>query len=541
MARTLSITMDAANLANATRAWKFYVYDIITASQAIGDVVVGNANDARQDFSDNVESITVTETGSNSLDGTLGGSSLQFTFLDPENVYDPVEGTTPRWLKAGNVIQLVEGFVGVSESDWITTFTGTIVGRAARTNSLRTDGSILTVSAEDRVASFVKYADTSSSFAQNTDYNSVLDTILTEKMGLSVLEYDIGVTGATATTGQISTQFVDEPMLVSVNRILFKFGFVPRFAGDGTLGVVQMTVDKGADRVYVDDDLFVDISRPANPLSAINRVTVIGLAADMTRIDQAAGRVADAGITQGFFSGNASIRVPFSDDESIFVDNPKLRIIKSIRGGIVPFGAEETLEVTAVDTQDGATGATSGVIKVDGAFYAPLVTSLFAGRLAASFIPDAWGGVGGGPTTPIGRLIEGVISVNIALIQAQIGTGQYEIEGEPYEYVFEELRGVAEISGIATVDRREALIENHLLDDQAEVNAVALRELRLVRKRSNEMSVSMKHDLVLEADDKFTRSNGRSYIITSISRTVKRGGEALARIACFETTFGASP
>ncbi len=550
MPRNLSNALDAVVLGDVqVREWQFWIYDIVstksdTTPTTINDVVRGAASTLRRDFADNILSVSITERGSDTLTGALGGASITFELADPDLIYDPVDGTTKRWLKPGNVVQLVEGYTGVPEAEWQTTFTGTIVGRAGRTNMLRNTGGVLSLSAEDRLAAFVKYTSTSPTFVQGVTYNFMMQEILTLKMGLDPTEYDLAGVGLATFTSQLTTQFVDESPIVSVSRILFTQGFVLRFKGDGTLGVVQLTVDKGSSRTYVDDDFFEDLSRPQDPQVSPNKVEVKGLAADMTRVFQTPGAVAFAGITQGFFSGDSSIKVKFSDDGTIFVDNPKLRILQSITGSLIPFGSEETLTVVVEDTdasEPSLAGSTQARIEVDGAFYAPLVVTLHAGRIAASFIPDGWAGIGGGSTIPIGRLVEGVIAISIALIQATIGTGDYEIIGRPYEYTFLELRGIAEVKDVRTVDVRPETIENHLLDSQVLVDAVALRELRLVRKRANEMQITMRHDLRLEPDDKFSRGANRSYIIASIQRTIQRGQASTASVTAFETTAGINP
>ena len=362
-------------------------------------------------------------------------------------------------------------------------------------------------------------------------------------LGLTTAEFDFGTTGSKL-TAHSNVQFVDESPIISIMKILFVDGFVPRFDGEGKLKPVILTTTKSATRSFADGDTIMSIARPFNPLKTTNSVTIKGIDADMTRIFQATNVVATAGITLGFFGGDAAIRVVFSDDGTIFVNNPRLRIRESVTGGLVQFGKEEELTFDVVDTDPGDSsiqGASEGTIEVEGGFYAPLVVNLFAGRIAAGFIPDSWAGVGSGSTIPIGRLVEAVISVNISIIEASIGRGDYEIIGESYEYVFKELIRRATIANLVVGDAMLEEKQNHLLTSQAEVDSVALRELKLVRKRGNARTFEMRHDLKLEADDLFRTDDNSAFIIASISRTLKRGDPRTASVQAFETTPGVSP
>lgn len=550
MSRVLTNAMDTEVLRDIrARAWRFYIFDVVSTKadsipKTINDVVLGTAITIRTEFTNQIESVSFTERGSNTADGTLGSVSIRFEFADETGIFDPVDGTQKKFLQPGNVVQVIEGFTGVDEADWVKTFTGKIIGRAGRTNIKRDKSGTLSVSAEDRMATALKNTATSVAFIQSTSYEFMMNSIITNKMGLQIGEFDLQNVGAAVFTSQATTQFVDESPVVSVSKILFTQGFVPRFGGDGKLGVTQMTIEKGSARTYVDDDIFEDIARPENLNSTINHVEVKGLNSLMTRIFQNSGRVATAGITQGFFAGDSSIRVQFSDDETIFVNNAKLRILKSMTGTLIPFGKEEELKIVVTDTDSlvpSLQGATSGRIEVSGAFYAPLVIVLFAGRIASSFIPDGNVGFIGGSTIPIGRIVEGVIAIQTAIIMSTIGTGDYEILGEPYEYAFEELRGIAEVAFTLPIDRIMLEIVNHLLDAQALVDAAALRELKLIRKRANQVTFEMRHDLRIEADDKFVRDTSRSYIVSQIDRTISRGRPDFATVQTFETTTGINP
>jgi len=527
------------------RAWKLYIYDFnSTKGNAVPDtlsrLVQGAELDAivgPLDLTDNVLQVQVTERSSDFVQGNIQGSSITFNVADKGQVYDPVRGTESRWLKQGNGIVLKEGDASLDESTWATTFTGTIVGRAGASDRDRSNNVILQVAAEDRAATILKNEVTSAAFPQATDYQFMMRSILETELGFGPTEYDIPTTVGNQLTSQATTQFVDESALISLAKMGFVDGFMPRFNGAGVLVFYPNFSTKSADVIYSDFDFFDQFTRPFSPLEVINEVEIIGLESDMSKISQPAQVLASASVTLGFFGGDENIKVAWSDDRTQQADNPRLNVIQSVTGALIPFGAEDFSFST-----DNDGGSRFGEIDVEGAFYAPLVIAMYAGQIAASFIPDLWAGLGGGNTIPVGRLIEAVLLILTQTVQATIGRGQYEVVGAPYEYVFKEIRGVARVADLPFIDIRGASIENHLIDTQVEADAIALRELRTARKRGNLWNCVMRHDLRLEPGDKFRfEETDEEFIITEIQRTITRDDAMTATLQLYETTQGVNP
>ena len=535
---------------NRRRAYKLDVYDIVSTRgtatvdsiSKIVQILVGspsspvlNVLSGPTDFTDFVESIAITERGSDFAQGTLGGNSIEITIADRRDKWDPVEGSEPRWLRNGNVVVLREGDSAVSNTLWPITFTGTIVGRAGSSGQDRDGNARLTLFAEDRMLSFLKTTVTTRDILQGTAYSDIIRQILEDELLITSDEYFLGSAG-TAVTSQASTQMVDENPMSLIAKLGFRDGFVPRFRGNGVMEMVPNFTDVSPAVIYDDSDLLIKFERPFSPLETPNRVEVIGLDKTQSKIGQPRQSLANAGLTLGFFGGDSSIKVRFSDDETQQASNTKLKTNSSVTGSLIPFGSE-----TWVPTLDSDGGCRGGRIKVVGAFYAPLIVVGFAGRIAASFIPDGNVGFIGGSTIPIGRLIEGVVTIVNQTIMSTIGSGDYEILGEPFEWVFKELKGVAQIAEVATKDLRTIEIENHLLDTQTIVETVALRELKTARKRGNDFTVTMRHDMRLEPMDKFLRPDAREFIVNEITRTIGRGTSEVATLACYESTGSAIP
>lgn len=549
--RALSGPLALAQLNVERRpAYRFKLYDLRTAKIqntpfTISDVVLGNALPpiaGPLDITQFVEQATLTENASNSTEQSLNGCSLRISFLDRLNVYDPVTGSEPRWLRAGNVITLEESDENVP-GEWIKTFTGFLVGQAGSDPKDRSGGAALEIQCEDRMAAFLKTTVTTRVFPQQTLLVDIANAMASEDMGLSTGEWDFGSVGLTITE-HATTQIVDESPMVALAKLFFIDGFQPYFKGDGTLSARQIQVGQSAARVYESDDLIVGIARPFSNLDGANTVEVRGLDARQSRNVQEATVIATAGLTLGFFGGDASIKVSWSDDKSLYATGVNLNVISSVTGALIPFGAEdleiqiddEELDSFGVPTFQGSLG---GRINVVGAFYAPLVTVLFALRIVASAIPDNVPLTG--VTIPVGRLIEGAASIAISTILGTIGRGEYEVRGKPYEYVYKELRGRAQVAGVGTEDERVISFENHLLSTQTLVDSIAQRELLLSRKRGNVRKITMRHDLLLEPGDSFRLPNGRAYILQTITRTINREANQLVEIDAFEITSGVNP
>ena len=528
-------------------AYKVYIYDFVstrdlTVPDNISRLVQGATLDALTgpvDITDSVDAVVMTERSSDVAQGTIQGNSISLNIVDRGTVWDPVNGTDKRWLKAGNGVRIVEGDSSLDESKWVITFTGTIIGRAGAESTDRAGNVILQVAAEDRTSSLLKLKTTSQDFGQGTDYRFIMQSILEDEVGMAESEFELGNLGTQLTT-QSTTQIVDESPMLSEAKFAFIDGFVPRFNGEGVLVFSANFVSKGADVSYLNLNPFQGFSRPFSPLEDINEVVIVGLESTMDKIPQPTQVLATAGVTLGFFGGDASIPVQWSSDKTQQADNVRLDVLSSVTGALIPFGAES---FTLFSDDDG--GSRSGRIDVEGAFYAPLVTVLYAVSLAAQYIPDnvivAGIGASSGVTIPVGRLLETAAALAIALIQATIGRGDYAVLGEPYEYVFKEIRGTARVGQFAFVDIRGIEVENHLIDTQAEADAIALRELRLARKRGNLYNTVMVHDLRLEPLDKFSLPDNREFMILEIQRTLSRSENQISSMALFETTQGVNP
>ena len=501
------------------------------------------------DFTEQTDRIQVTEVAGDYASQGIASSTLQLTIADPRGFFDPVGNppTVPlpealgRWLRQGNVIVVREGDLASPDpAGWPITFTGAIQGQPGQDFNRTTQQSALTAKASSREVDFLRRKNTTRPFAQGVTLESVANAIAEEDMGLDVDEINWPTFGGQLTPFRV-LQFVQESALTSIAKIMFNEGFMPRFEGDGRLGLTTGSIAKAPTRTYGESEILIQVTRPILEFNGTNEVEILGLDSNLTKILQARQELARARITTGFFSRDINIPVRWSEDKTQQAQGIEFIVLNSVGASPIAFGSEAFAEFVQSDG-----GSVEGEIDVDGSLAAGagLFVLLVGALIGTIFIPDVAPPTGG-PVAPVGRSPQTFVLQAAQLILGQTGKGEYRIFGQPYEYVFKELRGVCRVSGIRSEDRQQISIENHLINTQADVDAIADRVLRRERKKQNLRAVQMLHDLRLEPDDVFeqgTGINARRYMIQSISRVLSReGGGGLATLNVFEVTAGVRP
>lgn len=540
MARTLTNALDLAQLDLERRpAFRVEVYDVRSGENTVGDIVrsltLGPLTGPR-DFSADVLQVEVDEQASDFDSTGVASSRIQLTVKDPNGLFNPRDGDESRWLRRDNVVRLYEGDARVNPDDWPVTFTGIIRGQPGYAFSRATRRAEVTVSCSDRSLQFLKYERTSNDFGKATGYQSMATDIATDEMGLDSDEIAFAGWGTTLNTGHNTTQFVEQSPLTMIAQIMFPEGFMPRFNGEGKLTQSSGAITKAASRIYADDRLFFEIAHNLDDQTAVNRVCVIGLAANMTKIGQPTQELKTVRITTGYFAQDEEITVYWSEDKTVIAENIIFDVLRSVNGGLSFLGGgEEFTEIPA----PGGQGTIGGTITVDTGFAPYIIIFLGIVYVVFAVIPDL---VVLAETVPVGRLIQAIALAAILLLMTKIGRGEYLLKGDPFEYVFAEIRACAQVSGVSIADRNALEIDNHLVQTQAVADAIAETVLLRKQAQANSRTVSMLHDLRLEPDDVFERADGKRYMIKSIRRTLRRGaGAIVAAVNCFEVTPGVTP
>lgn len=553
MARPLTFPLDTVMQRPKRRPHsRVLLYDTRSTSDTIGFIVRGLALDPLTgplDITDHLLAVDVDEQAGDFAasgvpatkitlliaDETPGGTPSRW---DPQFSADD-EDAPARFLRKGNTVRLFEGDLDVDPGDWPNTFTGKLVGQPGvdRGRAVGPRGrSVITMSAVSREAPFANLERSSDDFARGTTYLTMGDTVAREDMDLDADEIEFSAWGGD-TTG-IKMQFIEQSPLVTLAQLMFVDGFSPRFTGEGKLSQTFADIGKAPARVYLDSKTIRHIAKPFTDADAINHVEVLGIKGEKEKTTQPPQPLAEVEITTGYFTSDEEIFAYWTDDRTQLAEDIELKIHKSVNGGLSVLGGGETWDEVLAE---GSTLTIGAKLNLSTGFAPYLVVYLTVEYVAASFIPDEVTATVVGFTFPIGRVIEAILLAAILLIMSRIGRGQYTFWGRPVEYLYKRIEGHAEIDGLLTEELRELVIENDLVQTQAQADASALMVLYRQQARANPRSVLALHDVRLEPHDIFEIADGRRFLIEKISRTlIRNAAEVLARYSVFEVS-GVTP
>lgn len=552
MARPLTADLDAiqTSITGRRSAYKVEIFDVRSTVDTIGFIVrelTLQALTGPRDFTADVESVTFEEVASDYNDLGLAPTTIMLRVTDPNSQFDPFLNPAPldgRWLRRGNVVRITEGDDRVPENDWVVTFTGELQGQAGVSID-RNDpaGSrILTMAASDRMAGFLKFPSISDDFAIGVTYLFMINDIATTDMAMDSDEINlVGVAGQTAPW---PVQFVDEPPMVSIARLMQPDGFIPKFDGNGKLTQTQGLALSSPDRTYFNDDIFVSAVRPFNEISPANSVLVIGLDGVMSEVEQPQQPLAELTITTGFFTQDETVDVFWSDDHTLLAKSVSAKKIRSVNGGLTALGAGENF--TAIAAPAAAAGASIGFSVEFTTGFAPwLIIFLVVTYIVLSWIPDTvvvFGFIGSsGFTINVGASVAAIALGAALIIMTMIGRGVYSFQGIPFEFVFKEIKAIAEIAGTLAQNRIRIEVENHLITTQANADQIAADVLLLEQAKGAPRNFTMIHDLRLEPNDVFQTQDLKLFLIQKISRTIRRGVPTIATVEAFDSTQTVAP
>ena len=557
MARAISTALNLAQLSPLKRKkLRVEIFDLLAGDNTMTDVVVGGALNAQTtgpfDFTPLTQSVTVEEVGGDYAQNGIPSAVVTLLIKDPRNRFNPNNlqvnpNSDARFLRRNNAVRIFVGDARAPEEDWPAVFTGFISGNAGlrRTQAPLAGGPVaeLQIRAISREAQFLRYPSTSRVYARDTTFQFMVEDIAQNDMGLDILELALPIFGG-RTTQHTATQFVDEPPLVTIAKILFVDGFLPRFTGEGKLGAVGTSTQGSPARIYSakeEGHVINGIEHVFGEVNPFNSIRIVGLDGEMSKVRHPRQTLAEVRMTTGYFSTNEEEDIFWSDDRTRLAENIDLVVLKSVGLSLFgsSFGADE--DFTAIAAPGPGEGTIGATLEIETGFAPFIIGFLTATYVGLAFIPDSAPQAPAGvlPTISIGRLLQAIALAAILLVMTRIGRGTYRFEGDPFEYVFQELRARAEPDGIRSFERVELEIQNHLINDQATADAIAISVLRQQLARGNPRTINMHHDLVLEPNDILNTSDDRRFQLSQLSYTLTPGDEALLAIAqAFEVTDG---
>ncbi len=534
MSRLLTGPLDSIQLSlDRQTRWQILIYDTRSSvgPDTINDVVRELALEAitgPRDFTDDVVQFTSSAVASDFAQTGVAVPKLTLMIADPgDRTFDPVRNPAGlgRFLRRGNTIRIKIGDVRVPVADWPTVFTGRFVGQTG-VNINRTTGpggvAVIQVVALGREADFVNIPMTSDSYGPGQSMNQIATDVALTDMGLDASEVDFSNWGA-AQNAHLTLQFIELPPIVAIASLMMVDGVMPRFNGDGILVESLGLITQAPDRVYTGGRVIVNIDRPFSEDDPYNCVKVTGLASEQSEIVQAfQDLITSLHITVGFFSNDRAIPIPWSDDMTQLAKETVGVVLVSVNSGLSILGGDETFDTIPASIGPGTVG---GIVIVSTG-YAPYILIFFGlVYVTLAAIPDAVLAFGGGVTVSIGRIIQALALAIVLLLMSKIGKGTYAFRGKPFEYVYKELNGTAELPGLTTQTRKKLHVMNQSLQTQSDVNKVARNMLDRQQALGSLRTVQTLLDLKLEPDDVFTLPGSagvESYQIQSITYTGRR-------------------
>lgn len=353
-------------------------------------------------------------------------------------------------------------------------------------------------------------------FSAGTAYEAIA-TAIAETLNLTESEYSLGGIGLTVV--QQNVQLADLTAWEMLEALLLPAGLEPWVNRHGVLTHLSRDTTRPPTRVLnADEVLAITGSRAELP---VTRVRLRWLDPHMSRFEQQDQLLATATLTAGFFQLRQEQTLRWSVDGRQRASNTYLVVRQTCNSGLIPVAEERYIILDDY----------SGKIRLDTQVWVPtLATASLAGILAAAAIPDK---VVFLATIPIGRIIQAGLEVALLLIMMSIGTGVYEVWGQPYDYVHAVNTTEAYLCDTPLWLEELVDIENDLVTDEAHAQAITQRELRYRAQEADRYGVDIVDDFEIDRGDILQLPTGEKLYVTGYTRDLSRGASAVLSIEGF--------
>ena len=517
-----------------TGRWTQYKVEIWNPNRTtVNDVVLDKARSPAYDITSHVRGVSYNENilWENNDDAVATHISMEIA-RDQNASPIPIDETT---FLDSTPIRVWQGDKNVPQSEWIALFTGVLRGNPS-TVEFRRDGrraDTFNVTAVDRAERYLNTVITARSYEKGTDVGRAAVETAIERMYLDRREVQIG--HQDYAIGHESSQLVDIEVLKGIHQILFTTGKKPKFNGEGFLTAADTDLDKVPARRLGDKDLIIEIRRDPAGQSLYNAVRLLGLDDELTEILETSRRLAHGTITSGFFDAEVELEVFFSEDRGAETIGRRAKNTYG-RFDVTSIGAvfgQNASWVPNLET-DGYT-TFSGFVKFDTGAQLEFRVVLLAVWMIAKLEHSNWLQAENMREAAFyERLATGTMML-MMLTLLELGLVEWEVHGEPFENVYQQLSATATVHGILTEDIKELELRNDWLYDMDWMKTRAKELLRRELIKGWTYSISMIDDPILEVDD-VIEIDGRRYYITSIRKKLGRPGNAGMQITAWRLT-----
>ena len=351
---------------------------------------------------------------------------------------------------------------------------------------------------------------------------TALDTVIRDvATTLGVAAEDYAIDPITLTVAQSNLQLGDMTAWEMLESLLLPAGLTPYVDGLGRLKARDRTIAGRSPDMTLDDTRIVSVSgsRGRSPVSAVR---LKWLDPNLTEVAQAGRVLASANITAGYFQIRQRQAVYWSDDRSQRARSTYLVIKQSANSGLLRVCSEDY----EVDSHTG------GAIVLETAAWVPVLLASFLALKAAAALPDIAPPFGG-PTAPTGKIVHGGLELSVLLTMASIGTGSYEVWGEPYDYVHARNTTEAYDPNAPIWAEDIAEVTSDLILNPGHAQTVAARELIYAVRSAQSYTLTMIDDPRIEPGDLIGMPDGSKIYVTGYRRQLGRDSVATVDIEGF--------
>ncbi len=496
----------------------------------ISEVATGNLPEAPLDITEFVDTVQVQENVGQENANDPQPTVASFTFKRN------LPGAFKRgMIEDGVITQIFVGDCRVNRNDWIALFLGTFRGRPGDdpgTRATLSEG--LQAVAYGREERFMSMPDISvGPFPGPVDVGVMAYEIARGPMGLGQDEILFGAMGflSLAETNQI----VQLPPLQALYECMFPAGKKPKFDSMGRLTAVDVNLDKPAVRIFSDlSPLIQSVVAAPNDVEVNNQVIIRGLDHVMTKVVQDPQLLSTIPITTGFFDRSFDRDEFYSDDHSQRAQDTFLVTRKKIKWAKAKWEERDEFHGhLSIDTH-----YLANVREIIFGIYAACQVSIIAIDL---FFQESQGISGiivtledaatGGETVTALAILRAALqtTAQLALVgllwsMNYIGSGEYDVYGSPFEFVYQELVSDNRLVGLDPSELRTYDYRNDFITTMADLDAIGAQRLRRELVKNQVFEIKLLDDPLLEVDDVIEINGARYYIVTA-ERTLSRGGD----------------
>lgn len=499
--------------------WKLYSYDVSSSTgDTWGAIISGTALQTPVDLTEYIDQM---QWSFDRLSVSLG---------DPSFIFHPDTGASKVALCAGRGIRLLEGAQGVPEDEWIPIFSGIIQGSYSF-NLQRGGVAQVTFNVFPRNTSqaWNRRNITSKEFTVGSDWSSMFENIAQDIMGLEDAELNIQKPWGVL-FDKNSNQTVNIPAWEALEGIAEGAFSRVWFNGNGQLSTYPFTLDR-VDKVLQDNSNISVYAQSSNDAEIINKVSVTYIDNVLTKVVGAKTSLGTANVTAGFFDFETKLDVFYSKDKKQRAENVELVVKQSINQNDLGISiGSESLEI-----EDEFGGQL--VVTVD-FWVSALATAGIAAILSSATIPDevVTDPVSGvGVTVPQGRPIEAAGIVSVLLTMMILGTGVYEIVGNPVDYAFLEKKAIAMLDDLQFWEEKELEIRNEFISTEPHAHQLALNSLLFEQSLGHPRTMVLQNDPRIERGDIIQIPTGAKIFVQDVTKTIGRGQTGQINIRGFRS------